>query len=738
MSGAVEDPEEAAGPSVESETPQERIAARRFRIAAKNEAKRRQERGESCEKEVKEAARTSQVQVEQSERRMINLQSDGTELVTNVQVAADAKESLQRTELEDARRLREEKLEHEAKASLEKFEDITMKWQLQASQQQQQQQLCALLLEDKNKLINDLQQELKASDDCYVKDLKWQTEEVDLTIERMENQIKTLTQTRREELRQIENAYEDERTVLLTGNRKKWEQYMKERCDKELEHLTQRRKKVEEHEAMLQKLRVEDAEEYNIIKSKLDTDVQIMQRQLQQTKATYILNQEKLEYNYQLLTNREEENIMILSQQKKKITRQHDVVKNLKIKVANQEKQPQWEIQSFSEDYQRVVQQYKHLQKKMRHFAAIDAKTLEEVWLMNEAEVKELMERALDVDRLIYEQQLGLTWQRPHMSFMELSGPIQPQKASQRAAHHQRTAHHQRPARQAASWLIPTRQDAQVSPGMMDASVGPKSGTEIGTESTAMETFREGTAVQSESGADGGWREDSTAEEKGKVSVKTLKKVLELLHGEAGFLIESKLDKQSLRKLDSIFSALDIESEEDVYRLADFILEYTHQQREQTEVRSAESGESSNCAEGGESSSAASLTSHLIHPNEVLAALKSFAARQRSRCSVRESSAAHQPSLRSLRGRDDSEDAAYWESLANCIPEAKLKLWDALEKALDKYYGVLTERSELITATRGLKQQNTELRTLLHLSLNSRVSAHMESPPIQMMQLARR
>lgn len=48
---------------------------------------------------------------------------------------------------------------------------------------------------------------------------------------------------------------------------------------------------------------------------------QLLQQQLQQMKATYQLNQEKLEYNFQVLRKRDEENTITKSQQKRKITR---------------------------------------------------------------------------------------------------------------------------------------------------------------------------------------------------------------------------------------------------------------------------------------------------------------------------------------------------------------------------------------------------------------------------------
>lgn len=47
--------------------------------------------------------------------------------------------------------------------------------------------------------------------------------------------------------------------------------------------------------------------------------------------------------------------------------------------------------------------------------------------------------------------------------------------------------------------------------------------------------------------------------------------------------------------------------------------------------------------------------------------------------------ASHKSSVLGLDMRDDSEDAAFWESIANVIPESKVRLWSALDTALNKY-----------------------------------------------------
>ena len=43
----------------------------------------------------------------------------------------------------------------------------------------------------------------------------------------------------------------------------------------QVEYMESRRKRVEDHENQLQTLRVQDAEEYNMVKIKLETDVQV-------------------------------------------------------------------------------------------------------------------------------------------------------------------------------------------------------------------------------------------------------------------------------------------------------------------------------------------------------------------------------------------------------------------------------------------------------------------------------
>ncbi|CAK6961863.1 dynein regulatory complex protein 1 [Scomber scombrus] len=632
-------------------------------------------------------------------QRIINLQRDLTTLVTNIQTAADAKESMRRKELEEARRTRLERLENDIKSSQEKFEEISRGWSMakekvvpQELQQalNSQQQLCAELIEDKKKLINDLQQELKVGDDRYVKDLRKQAEELDVMMERMEEQIKTLTQAYREELTQIESVYQQEREVLLTRHKIDWEQYTKELTDNQQMRIAEKYEKVEDFEVKIHNRMLENTDKFCITKFEQAEKSQVLEREHQQMKTSRMiinLKQKKEE-------NEKDGHNMQLSHTKSRIVSLQSKVKDLTTVYARQEKQFKQKHWYLSEEYKRKIHQYERIQKKIRHFAVADARKFEEMWLMIEAEVKQLVEQALVFDSMICKQHLCLAWERPAMAFMELTGPLKPQKQSRSPTH------------QTFSQLFQTGQAAQCSKGMIDASVGPR--LETDAESTGMEVCREGTAVES----------GRAAKEEGMVSVETMKKLMELLCDESGFLMEDKLlkllaslkmDEQTVVKLDSLLCAFGID-EADMPKLADFLLKHQQQQRKSAEDVFAELGESIN--------STTNLTSKSIHANYVLPAFKSFL---KQHMHYRESLAHPQPSFQFLDVRDTSKDEAYWESMGNIISEDKVSLWEAAENTLKQHLSVLTDISELITETQSLKQQNTELRMLLQQSLTSRV-----------------
>jgi dynein regulatory complex protein 1 len=123
------------------------------------------------------------------------------------------------------------------------------------------------------------------------------------------------------ELRQIEKTLKAEREILVNNFQKQWEElYHKEEDDDALDE-EKLKEIMQDYEEEMQKLMIEHDEEYRAKKIMLDKECQFLQQKVERTKAECLLNAEKLSYNYIVLKNREEENIIIKNQQKRKINK---------------------------------------------------------------------------------------------------------------------------------------------------------------------------------------------------------------------------------------------------------------------------------------------------------------------------------------------------------------------------------------------------------------------------------
>ena len=114
-------------------------------------------------------------------------------------------------------------------------------------------------------------------------------------------------------------------------------------------------------------------------------------------KATYQLNNEKLDHNFRLLMEREMEHTQLIQQQKKKINRLQDMLSTLKAKYAKTDKKFRQKNIELTDEYKRITEQYKDLQSKFKHFQERDNKKSREIWGMNEERVAQLVNKILQV-----------------------------------------------------------------------------------------------------------------------------------------------------------------------------------------------------------------------------------------------------------------------------------------------------------------------------------------------------
>jgi dynein regulatory complex protein 1 len=480
------------------------------------------------------------------------------------------------------------------------------------------------MVDEKDKLIGELSQELKAKDDQYVKHLKKQAEDIDLILERMEEQSRTLFKAYSEELAEIEKSFENERRKLVETQKHEWDKATDERSEKEKFYLEDRERRIEANEEEIQHLRVRNAEEVNQVKIKLETKIQSLQQEIQQMKATFQLNAEKLEYNYQVLKKRDEENMVTISMQKRRLTRLQDTLNNLRTKLAKQEKACKAEMQLLMDEYRKNTEQYRELMKKVKHFQAVDTKRFHDVWVMNEERVRKLAREVEGVDELVHQQQLGLDWERPP--------PIETPMAK-KATKKPDNRNFSKATIYASQIISEAGSESSLADREFPIPIGPKESI------SSVQTYY--TPV-------------------------LIKQVLEMLCSECEFLIENKLlrllapldqDEQLMMKLDSIFKAIGIETEEDIHHL---VKHFIVKSETKTSV-----DERSDTDETGPV---------LIHPNEVLSRLTIFVQEQER------SSGTSTPFLTrpTVGNYEELLDGEFWRQMALTLPASQEKVWGAL------------------------------------------------------------
>ncbi|KAK7919160.1 hypothetical protein WMY93_010444 [Mugilogobius chulae] len=200
-----------------------------------------------------------------------------------------------------------------------------------------------------------------------------------------------------------------------------------------------------------------------------------------------------------------------------------------------------------------------------------------------------------------------------------------------------------------------------------------------------------------------GYGTTSSSEEEVENSAETprsINRLLEILCGETGFLIDVKIVKlldtlddheQTPVKMGFLFHTLGLE-ERDLPDLVDFLIKYS-QREDRLEAESTQSRRS---------------THNPIEPSDVLQALTAFLNRpnknghSRSHWSVQTVNVV----------RNMSPEQNYWRSLASAIPEDKQNMWRVTKMVLKKYLSVLSSIPELSQDVMSLQQENKELQAV--------------------------
>mmetsp|Transcript_21756 Transcript_21756/g.38264 ORF Transcript_21756/g.38264 Transcript_21756/m.38264 type:complete len:675 (-) Transcript_21756:124-2148(-) len=402
----------------------ERIAARRRRAEAKLRLEKEEAEGKKTNKEeIQEEVSLGRQQVGTSTAILERIRTETWDELTDIRVRFDDQENQRRIIEENNRLDRYEALQIEAVTSGRKNAAIEMKWadllnmdipQELNDQLQFQVNACQQIIESKDRRIRDFQTELKNKDEEYIKMLKQQSGDITTLIAKMREQYHKLRRHYEQQLEEIEEAFDQERTECLSKNKAEIEAlFEKRRQMEETEFLERRQDREKSFQHAIEELRTTNADDYNKTKISLERGIQELEQHLEKMLSTYLLNQQKLEYNLRVLQERNKEHTAIQSSYKNRLNRLRETLNNLMSRYNREDAKFKHQNMDLTDEYKRLTRQFKDLQEKYHHFEQADEKKFREVWEMNEQEVRSLQYQVLEADRLLHEQQLGHEWLPP-------------------------------------------------------------------------------------------------------------------------------------------------------------------------------------------------------------------------------------------------------------------------------------------------------------------------------------
>ena len=622
-----------------------------------------------------------------------------------------------------------------------------------------------------------VQAEIKAKDEEYISTIASQAQDVEELILRMNAQYSDMQAAYDSQLGAIEGAYSTEHEELVTAHRAELEELFELRKRMERTLVEERLTREAAYQRELDSMQAKDAEQYNKLKVKLETDVQVLEQQLELMRSTYTLNIEKLEYNFRVLSEKDTENEIAEGQQKEKIKELDRALTTVMSRYVAADRAFKAENTALTREYRRITRQYQDLQAKFGHFESADRARFRQVWAMHEEEVGTMLQRALAADRVVTEQLLGWEWRPPASEVAKPAAAL----ASRGGA------------RAAAAAAAESRAAAAGEGGGDGGSTPPSASAggdgRLGTADTqgshvawadADEQGAEGGAAAGEGRVEGGAAPPRPDSRLGRRRNARVQVVSSLLVQEASFLVDEGTAAAAAEVGDSealitgilaegILQAVGCETDHDVEELVElFFVPRSGAGGEDAEEDADAAAEGEATAEGALATARAQCSvaagdvvrtvlrfveSKESAKREAAAARDPFGARGgegkgpsrhvlqllREAQGVEGGGAAHQAEL-ALAQIEESlteveaaqqQEAGYWQQLVDTVPPRTVRVWRVLEQALLKYVSVLQRRTKAMSEVSQLKAQNAELKGLLQQYLGAKVNQELQVPPTQ-------
>ena len=199
----------------------------------------------------------------------------------------------------------------------------------------------------------------------------------------------------------LETSYEQQKSQHLRRGENAWQALIEGAARSSKEQMESRLTLVEEQESEMDELIINDYEELGDTKQKMEWHVRCVEEQIEMIQAITHLNSERLDYEIHVLNKHEEENAIIKSEQKRKITVLQDTSNKLKSKVKDAEKNTEKERSQLIEGVKTAKHQIRDMELKQKKFGVRSARTRDEMTIMMKDECYGLLDRITENDKIL-------------------------------------------------------------------------------------------------------------------------------------------------------------------------------------------------------------------------------------------------------------------------------------------------------------------------------------------------
>ncbi|EDW07954.2 LOW QUALITY PROTEIN: uncharacterized protein Dmoj_GI14361 [Drosophila mojavensis] len=652
-------------------------------------------------------------QLKLSSTRLGQLVRFGNELVTNIRVANERRELNRRiyeaTQQKDMKRM----LDSENIEAMAKFDNIKARWtelneinepMLLWDKIEEQKKRIGAIMDRKDQMIAACQQEIDRMNTKYEFDRQRQAADLCCLVERIDNQVETLKESYKHHLELLRNTVEDERHAFSLMADEKWHNFFNALNTNFEEKSKLVRVREQFYTLQLQLLQDSQDELTKQTRVRLEKECERLELELRRTRDNVLMNSEKLDYNYQVLQRRNDENTIITNQQKRRVARLYEAVARTRRNYKQIYHSGRRTIMKLTTEIQQLHGSISDMEAKAMHTRNINREKFNRVWNINYDEITGLLTRIFEIDRILHEQQLVMPWKRPNIFIDNINKPIEKRAFN-------------------AMDRIERRF------GKLPKQYG---GSGYGT-------------------GEGDGKRRGPMKELPPESARLMRNILRKLADRGGFLIEERLLKilkpysereQTMVRVDNIFAALRIRNLDHVLELTKVFEPYTycpHCQpmglsptkcaevflKDQKESRSLKLGDinlpdqallkgrhdNKSFLVRGRSNRDKCTNHYLVmEPALVLHAMNLYTKQKHKQIYGSSSESSLETELIRF---TDKEIQIFWRQFTNIFPDSKTHLWKTLEHGLNHYVEVLKMRVQYDAEVVFLRRQNRELRHLL-------------------------